>query len=125
MDKKTREKFKKLLLNEKAKIIGEIRNIASENLNSTQRDSSGDLSGYSLHMADVGSDNFQREFALDLVSNEQAIVYKIDSALKAIEEGTYGKCADCDQIISEARLKAVPFAKLCITCQEKEEREEE
>jgi RNA polymerase-binding transcription factor len=125
MDKKTREKFKKLLLNEKAKIIGEIRTLASENLNSSQRDSSGDLSGYSLHMADVGSDNFQREFALDLVSNEQKIVYQIDSALKSIDEGTYGNCEHCDKVISEARLKAVPFAKLCITCKEKEESEEE
>ena len=125
MDKRTREKFKKLLLNEKAKIINEIKNLASENLSATQRDSSGDLSGYSLHMADVGTDNFQREFALGLVSNEQAIVYQIDSALKAIDEGTYGKCGGCDQTITEARLKAVPFAKLCITCKEKEENEEE
>lgn len=125
MDKKTRDKFKKLLLNEKARIIGEIRHLAAENLNSTQRDSSGDLSGYSLHMADVGTDNFQREFALDLVDNEQAIVYKIDSALKSIEEGTYGECSDCGRIIAEARLKAVLFAKLCITCQEKEESEGE
>ena len=121
MDKRTREKFKKLLLNEKAKIINEIKNLASENLSATQRDSSGDLSGYSLHMADVGTDNFQREFALGLVSNEQAIVYQIDSALKAIDEGTYGKCDSCGTTISDARLKAVPFAKLCITCKEKEE----
>jgi len=124
MDKKTKDKFRKLLQDEKAKILKEINNLASENLSTTQRDSSGDLSGYSLHMADVGTDNFQRELALGLVSNEQAILYQIELALQSIDEGTYGKCQDCGQNIAEARLKALPFAKLCISCKEKEESEE-
>ena len=121
MNKKVREKFKSILLDEKAKVLNEIKNLAAENLNSTQRDLSGDLSGYSLHMADVGTDNFQRELALGLVSNEQQILYHIDEALKAIDEGSYGKCSECNKIISESRLKALPFAKLCIDCKSQQE----
>ena len=121
MDKRTREKFKKVLLEEKVKVLNEINNLAEENLNSTQRELSGDLSGYSLHMADMGTDNYQRELALGLVSNEQQILYKIEEALQLIEDGSYGKCKDCGKSIAEARQKALPFAKLCIKCKEKEE----
>lgn len=121
MDKRTIEKFKKVLLEEKEKVLNEINNLAAENLSSTQRDLSGDLSGYSLHMADMGTDNYQRELALGLVSNEQQILYKIDEALQAIEDGTYGKCESCKKRISESRLKALSFAKLCISCKEEEE----
>jgi RNA polymerase-binding protein DksA len=122
MDKRTREKFKKMLLREREKITGEIMRLSEDTLSSSQRDSSGDLSGYSMHIADVGTDTFQRDFELGLVTREQEILYKIDEALQMVEDGTYGTCQSCRQPISESRLKAVPFAKLCISCQEKEER---
>jgi DnaK suppressor protein len=121
MDKKTRDKFKNLLLSEREKITGEISRLSEDTLSSSQRDSSGDLSGYSLHMADVGTDTFQRDLQLGLVSKEQEILYKVDEALQRIENGTYGKCDSCGEPIKESRLKAVPFAKLCVPCQEKEE----
>jgi len=121
MDKKTREKYKKILLEMKEQMLNQINGLSEETLSSSQRDSSGDLSGYSMHMADVGTDNFQRELALGLVSNEQQVLYRIDEALRRIEERTYGKCEACGQAIKESRLKALPFATLCITCKEKEE----
>ncbi len=121
MDKKTREKFKKTLLREREKITGEIALLSESALSSSQRESSGDLSGYSLHMADMGTDTFQRDLELGLVSKEQEILYKIDEALRMIEDGTYGICQTCGKPIKESRLRAVPFAKLCIACQEKEE----
>ena len=121
MDKKTRERFKKQLLEDREKITGEISRLSEDTLSSSQRDSSGDLSGYSLHMADVGTDTSQRDLQLGLVSKEQEILYRIDEALQRIEEGTYGKCESCGELIKESRLKAVPFAKLCVPCQEKEE----
>lgn len=121
MDKRTREKFKKLLLGEREKITGEITRLSEDTLSSSQRDSSGDLSAYSMHMADMGTDTFQRDLELGLVSKEQEILYKIDEALQMIEEGIYGKCQECGKPIKESRLKAVPFAKLCVPCQEKEE----
>jgi len=122
MDKRTREKFKKLLLREREKISGEILRLSEDTLSTSLRDSSGDLSGYSMHIADVGTDTFQRDFDLGLVTREQEILYRIDEALQMIENGTYGTCQNCHQAISASRLKAVPFAKLCISCQEKEER---
>ncbi len=121
MDKRTREKYRKILLEEKEKILGQINSLSEDTLASSQRDSSGDLSGYSMHMADVGTDNFQRELALGLVSNEQQVLYRIEEALKRIEEGTYGKCETCGKAIKESRLKAIPFATMCISCKEKEE----
>lgn len=121
MDKRTREKYRKVLLEEKEKVLNQINNLAEDTLNTSQRDSSGDLSGYSMHMADVGTDNFQRELALGLVSNEQQVLYRIEEALKRIDEGTYGKCEVCSQPIKESRLKALPFAAMCIGCKEKEE----
>ena len=121
MDKKMLEKFRKLLLAEKEKIMGGIHNLTKENLSNSQTDAAGDLSHYSTHMADVGSDSFERELALGLVTNEQEFLYKINEALRAIDNGTYGFCEACKKPIKEARLKALPFAKLCISCQEKVE----
>ena len=121
MDKRTREKYRKILLEQKEKLMNQINSLSQETFNTSQRDSSGDLSGYSMHMADVGTDNFEREIALGLVSNEQQVLYRINEALKRIDEGTYGKCETCGQLIKESRLKALPFATMCISCKEKEE----
>ena len=121
MDSKTRKKFKELLLLEREKVTGDIWRLSEDTLSSSQRDSSGDLSGYAMHMADVGSDTYQRDLQLGLVSKEQESLYKIEEALKMIDDGTYGKCQICGKPIKEPRLKAVPFAKLCVPCKEKEE----
>ena len=73
-------------------------------------------------MADVATDNYDREFSLGLASNERKSLYELDSALKRIEEGTFGICDDCKTPITKIRLKAVPSARLCIKCQEKREK---
>ena len=91
--------------------------LASDNLKRSHRDASGELSGYSLHMADAGTDNFDREFALSLVSNEQEALYEIEEALKRLDQNTYGICGNCEKPILKARLEAVPFARLCVHCQ--------
>ena len=123
MNKKIREKYKALLVEMKEKLLKDIDHIQSENLNTSQRESSGDLSGYGLHMADVGTDNYDREFVLNrIVSNEQDILYAIDQALLKIEEGAFGVCEMCESEISERRLDAVPYAKLCLPCQERNEK---
>ena len=110
-------KFKKLLLDLRDHLIDGVNFLASDNLKRTQREASGELSGYSLHMADAGTDNFDREFALSLVSNEQEALYEIEEALKRLEHSTYGVCGNCEKNIMKARLEAVPFARLCVTCQ--------
>jgi len=121
MDKRTLEKYRKVLMAEKEKILNQINSLSADTLSSSQRESSGDLSGYSMHMADVGTDNFQRELALGLVSNEQQVLYRVNEALKRIDEGNYGLCEVCSGKIKDARLKALPFATMCISCKEKEE----
>jgi len=110
-------KFQKLLLDLRDHVIDQINGLAGENLHRNPRESAGDLSGYSFHMADVGSDNFDREFALSLVSSEQEALYEVEEALKRIELGNYGKCESCDKPINRERLAAVPFARMCVRCQ--------
>ena len=110
-------KFQKLLLNLRDHVIDQISGLAGENLHRNPRESTGDLSGYSFHMADVGSDNFDREFALSLVSSEQEALYEIEEALKRIELGNYGRCESCDKSVARERLSAVPFARMCVRCQ--------
>lgn len=109
--------FKKLLLDLRDHLIDGVNFLASDNLKRSHRDASGELSGYSLHMADAGTDNFDREFALSLVSNEQEAIYEIEEALKRLEHGTYGICEMCEKPVRRERLEAVPFARLCVQCQ--------
>lgn len=115
--------LKQALMDLRDRIIGEIQFLSSDNLSRSQRDATGDLSGYGLHMADQGTDNFDREFALNLMSNDQDILYEIDEALARLEAGTYGKCERCGKYIDKGRLEALPFARLCIECKSEEERQ--
>ncbi|MBU4311647.1 MAG: TraR/DksA family transcriptional regulator [Candidatus Omnitrophica bacterium] len=121
MLKKETAQYKELLIKKREEIVNEIKHIAKENLKS-QKETSGDLSGYSFHMADMASDSYDREFSLNIASGEQEVIYDIDDALKRIEEGKYGECLDCGKKIPSKRLKAVPHAKLCIQCKSKEEK---
>ena len=122
MDKKESGMFKEILLKKKAILSKGIEHIANDALKTSQRDAAGDLSAYSLHMADMATDNYDREFALNLADNEQKIVNRIDAALEKIETGTYGNCDVCSKKISKVRLKAVPYAELCVPCQEAQEK---
>jgi DnaK suppressor protein len=110
-------KFRHLLIELRDHLIDGVNFLASDNLKRSHREASGELSGYSLHMADAGTDNFDREFALSLVSSEQEALYEIEEALKRLEHGTYGLCGNCEKPIRKERLEAVPFARLCVQCQ--------
>lgn len=122
MAKKDLKKYKELLLKERESIGQEISHIAKESLKQSQRDASGDLSGYSYHMADMASDNYEREFSLGRATEEQGLLYSIDEALKRVEDGTYGSCLQCAKPISKKRLNAVLHTELCINCQKKNEK---
>ena len=120
--KKEFERFKKILTVIREKIARGLEHLEGDTLNKSQRDAAGDLSGYSFHMADMATDNFDREFNLGLASNEQQSLNLIDAALRKIEEGTYGICDNCSKPIPQKRLLAMPHAPLCIKCQELEEK---
>ena len=104
------------------KIARDLQHLEGDSLNTNQRDASGDLSGYSFHMADMATDNFDREFTLGLASNEQQALNMIDAALRKTDDGTYGICETCSKGIAQKRLLAMPHAPLCIKCQEQQEK---
>lgn len=124
MTKAELAKYKKLLLQKKDRLLEEMRHIEKDAMNQSQREASGDLSGYSFHMADTATDNYDREFSLGLATNAQRILYEIDEALKRIIEKRYGECLSCGEPIPKKRLTAVPYAKLCIQCQSIEEKKQ-
>lgn len=121
MTKVELDKYKKLLLKKKEEILQAVKHIEQDTLSRSQRDSAGDLSGYTLHMADVATDSYDREFSLGLASNAQRILYEIDEALKRVKEKRFGNCQTCEKPIPKKRLTAIPYASLCIACQSKEE----
>lgn len=121
LPRKLLKKYKELLLKEREKIGGGLNHITQDTLKTSQRDASGDLSGYSFHMADMASDNYEVEFSLGRASDEQNILYSVDEALKRIQDGTYGSCTQCGKQIPKKRLDALPNTELCIACQSKNE----
>jgi len=123
MDKKTLDKFKQLLIETRSKIAGNLQHLEKDTLNTSQREAAGDLSGYSLHMADQATDNFDREFTLGLASVEQRVLNLVEAALRKVNDKTYGSCEACKKPIPQKRLTAMPYAPLCIKCQEIEEKE--
>ncbi|RJO65632.1 MAG: hypothetical protein C4540_00600 [Candidatus Omnitrophota bacterium] len=119
--KKELGEFRKLIIKRKNEILENLDRISEDTLKKSQKDASGDISGYTYHMADVATDNYDREFSLGLASNERQLLYELDDALKKIEESTFGVCEDCKNLITKTRLKALPYARLCLKCQEKRE----
>ena len=124
LSKKEMAIFKKALIKEKINIFQGMNHLTSETLKKSQRDASGDLSGYAYHMADMASDVYERDLLLKLASGERDLLFKIDEALNRISEGAYGTCADCDKKISKTRLRAIPHTVHCLECQEKEEKKQ-
>ncbi|HHT9137559.1 MAG TPA: TraR/DksA family transcriptional regulator [Candidatus Wunengus sp. YC60] len=113
--------FKKLLLSLRERLVGKVDFMQGEALKKSRQDASGDLSNVPIHMADVGTDNYERDIMIELIQNGEESVRSIDTALEKIEEGTFGVCELCAKKINKERLKAVPYAKLCIDCQREEE----
>ncbi len=112
--------FRKLLLTQKINLAGGIQQIA-KGASQSQRDTAGDISTYTYHMADVASDTYDRELSLNIASTEQKVLYQIEEALKRVEDASYGRCLDCNKVIPQTRLRAVPYAALCIVCQQQRE----
>jgi DnaK suppressor protein len=108
------ESFRKMLLEKRKEILGNVNTMGDEALKKSRQESSGDLSSMPIHMADLGSDNFEQEFALGLMDSERKVIHEIDDALQRIEDGSYGICENTDQPIPKARLKAQPWARYCV-----------
>lgn len=115
------KKYEKLLLTKKKALLEEMATTMKAQVSTTIRESTGDISSYSYHMADQGTDAMERELAFMFASKSGRLIYHIDEALRRIQEGTYGKCHKCGEQISAERLKAVPHARMCIECKSAEE----
>jgi RNA polymerase-binding transcription factor DksA len=101
----------------------ELREQLVRQMNGLAQESAQELAGYSLHMADSGTDNFDRDFALSLLSSDQDAVYEIEEALKRIERKTYGVCELTGKPIPRARLEAIPWTRFTVEAQAQLERE--
>jgi len=113
------DKFKRLLESKRARIVSDVERLKLQTLRHSQKDAAGDLSSYSYHMADAGSDAAERETMLDLASTQQKLLEKINKSLERIEQGVYGTCELCGGAIDAARLEALPEATVCIKCMNK------
>lgn len=123
MDKNKTEAFRGKLLKEKARLEDELKKIHDENYDAAvaQQEVGGDQN-YEDHMGDAASNIFDRERDLSLEQNVKDMLAQVGEALKRLDNGDYGKCTRCGRPIDEARLRAIPYADLCISCKKEEER---
>ena len=128
LTKKDLKHFEDRLLDERRKLLSQLGYLEKA-MGQTQRDSSGDLSAYSFHMADMGTDAMEREKAFLFASAEGRQLISVDEALRRLYRSEYGTCESCGKEIGKQRLDAMldavdamPQANLCVNCQEKQER---
>jgi DnaK suppressor protein len=106
--------YRELLLQKRREILGNVSEIEGEALRKSRLDASGDLSSMPIHMADLGTDNFEQEFSLELMDSERRLLVEIDEALNRITAGTYGICEGTGKPITKARLDAQPWARYSV-----------
>jgi DnaK suppressor protein len=106
--------FKEILLEKRREILRNVTEFEDEALRKSRLDASGDLSSMPIHMADLGTDNYEQEFALGLMDSERKLLREIDNALVRLEKKTYGICEGTGKPISKARLEAQPWARYCV-----------
>jgi len=106
------KKFEALLLAKRNELLGNVNSMESEAL----RRERSDLSNLPIHMADLGTDNYEIENIIGLMSSERKMLTEIDDALRRIEEGTYGICEGNGEPIPKPRLNAIPWARFCVPC---------
>lgn len=106
--------FRTELLQKRREILLNMTEIEGETLRKSRGDATGDLSSMPIHMADLGTDNYQQEFSLGLMDSERRLLVEIDDAMNRIENGTYGICEGTGKPIPKARLEAQPWARYCV-----------
>ena len=122
MPKKQLQHFEKRLMEERNRVLKELGHY-DEAFGTTSKEADGDLSSYSFHMADQGTDAMEREKAFLFASQEGRFLWHIDEALRRLYRSpeTFGKCHNCEQEIAFERLDALPHARFCIQCKQREE----
>ena len=108
--------YKERLLALRARLRGDVTRMADSALSKSRTEAHGDLSSMPIHMADIGSDNFEQEFTLILMASEGDTLKLIGASLERVEEGTYGQCDECGGTIPKTRLNAIPYTPHCVRC---------
>jgi len=116
MNKAETKVYRERLIALRARLRGDVTQMADATLKKSRSEANGDLSSMPIHMADIGSDNFEQEFTLSLMQSEGGTLEQIEVALERIEDGTYGQCEECGGKIPKQRLNAIPYATMCVKC---------
>lgn len=119
MTKAELDTYQKTLLLLRARLTGEVSRLAEEAMRSRGGEGSGSLSNAPLHLADLGTDNFEQEFTLGLLQNQEQALTEIDEALERLRRGAFGRCEECQGAIPKARLQALPYTRHCVACARK------
>ncbi len=119
MKKADLEAYRVRLVALRSRLRGDVTQLADSAL----KTNTGDLSSMPIHMADVGSDNFEQDFTISLMQNEEAALEAIAEALERVKDGTFGLCVECNKPIPKMRLEAIPYTPVCIGCATKLESE--
>lgn len=120
MNKKQMEQFKKVLLEKRSEVQERIEHWREVALESNYKETTGDHSGYTSHMADQGTDAMEREKAFLFLSREEKYLQQVNQALQLIELGEYGVCRVCGKEIDIARMELVPTTRICVPCKQAE-----
>src|SRR5271168_675393 len=108
------DSYRQTLQGLRARLRGDLNQMTDEALHWDNAGGTGNLSNLPLHMADLGTDNYDQEFTLSLIENEQGTLGLVNEALGRVQLGTFGQCVECGELISKARLQAIPYARHCI-----------
>lgn len=112
--------FRILLLRRKAILAGDVKGLEGEAMKKGA-DAAGDLSTLPMHLADLGTDSFEQDISLGRMESESDEIKEIEEALDRMQDGSFGLCENCEKRIPKERLKAIPYARLCVACKIKEE----
>jgi DnaK suppressor protein len=118
-EKNNSEQYRARLLGLRARLRGEMGRMADAALSQGR----SETSSLPIHLADLGSDNFEQELTLSLVGSEKVALDKIELALQRVADGSYGTCEDCGKKIPESRLEAIPYSVVCVQCAELQEQQ--
>lgn len=120
LSKSELNEFKALLLHRKAVLQGDVKTLEDEACKKGA-DAAGDLSTLPMHLADLGTDSHEQDVSLGLMENESDEIQEIQEAFERIKDGSFGLCETCRKKIPKERLRAIPYARLCVACKKKEE----
>ena len=107
--------YKERLLGLRARLRGDVNSMTDAALRKSGNEGS-EASSMPIHMAELGSDNFEQEFTLSLLATEEDTLAMIETAIQRVEDGSYGSCLECEGTIPKTRLNAIPYTTLCVKC---------